>query len=1244
MSLHPSSPSSINIDVSKIISLSKSQNPKLTPNQKAFYYHLPFYSSNLQASSSIHLYSLLSYIYFTKRNTSSLLRVITLSLDIINHEDTKETHKHVYLMLLRLIDLLEQTNDNVILAYYFTKLALNYVEHFLNKNAEYTSKLRDIGVKIKTKLKTELNDVKSQRYDILTTDQTAFVSDDKEKFYNSISVLYDTKLNDVSAQQLQDGECVYLVSKRWVMLYRSFLSLLKDIECNADDYKLFLQTFDLKKLFEAFYQCRLENEFDSSSSSTATNAFIGYMGRVNNYWLLNVKENSLIDPDVTKAHENVYINDLHMIHNEYVKLSKEQWEMLIDNFNYTNEIKRVKRNGTLELVLQKIRVIVLDDNIKMNCMELLHERVVQVSQWDTFDELLHKIERCVNAYYNKYKDRNDSYTFNIRADNVEMFYSYEREYSAEIMKLILAFVSDGVNSYIFNCCPLDNNKNGSTIYAQVISNLQFLQSNNNGHGSVNDNCDNCNDVNVNDDNNNDNDDIDSNNNNNSNNYSNSSNKGYPLLIIQTKKFIVPYNNNTNNTASTCAYCNNTIHNNNIVICDKDYCNTSVYVYCSDTCMQKDNSHLHFHTILSSLTHKVTLSTLECLQLESFLSTESHHGLVGLENLGNTCFLNSCLQCLSNCEELTKLFLSNLYKLEINNTNALGTRGEVVTAYHDLLQSLWNSTERSLSPSLFRGIFIQFAKQFSGYAQHDSQEVLTFMLDKLHEDLNKISRKPYFEIKVQEPTETDEQASNRFWKCYLLRENSIIVDLFHGQYKNKVLCPQCKKVSTTYEPFVFLSLPIPSEKIIFKYKYFPLDFQARHEEYELPIARVFSAETLLNDIAKHHKHKQFEVVLFDNTKTLVKVFTRNEDLMSYIHNRNYELCVYQVSEGKENIYCYLTRYSIVNTFFGVIPTEKIEMLTRYPIALSVSAEYKIETIYAKIHSNIVQPIYALSNVFKHKKDETSSLISSFTSLTTHNEHLHGFILHLTSNHYNHATCNPYCDFCGVKIGSNNSHSCLMLSRFTQNEPYKYIKQCCSVVEHPLCVHVELLCELGNTIHILDNRNIQTESGVYHLCKGEIDLYDCLDLFCSEEKLESDNMWYCSSCKQHQEALKKIDIYRAPYYLIIQLKRFKRNQLHQPFYMSYTHSSSKNDKVIRFPINNLNMNKYVIGKPRNDNVNYMYDLYAVSQHYGGASFGHYTAACRNGGKWYCFNDSNVSEITNRDDIVDSGAYLLFYKLKR
>ena len=1224
MSLHPSSPSSINIDVSKITALSKSSNSKLSPNQKAFYFYLPFYSSNLQPASSIHLYSLLSHIYFSKRNTSSLLRVISLSLDIVNQEDAKETSKHFCSMLIRLIDLLEQTNDNTILAYYFTKLALNYVDHFLNKNNEYTSKIREIGVKIKAKLKMELNDIKSRRYDILNNDQSAFVSEDKEKFYKSISVLYDTKLTDVAEQQLQEGESVYLVSKRWVLFYRNFLSLLKDIECSADDYKLFLQTFDLKKLFEAFYQCRLENDFDSALSSSK--GFFGYMGRINNYWLLNVKENCLFDTDEAKAHENVYLHDLHVIHNEYIKLSKEQWELLSDNFDYTNEIKRVKRNGTLELELQKIRVIVLDDNIKMNCMELLHEHVVQVSQCDTFGDLLSKIERCVNHYYTAYKDHDDDFTFNIRGDNVDMFYSNEQEYSTEIMKLILAFVSEDVNSYIFNCCPLDNAKS-SSLQAQFISALQFLQSNNV-------NCDDT-DANANsNDDNNDNDD---------------DNKGvtvYPLLIIQTKQFIVPYNHNSNNVITTttavktCVHCNNTIHTN-VVICDKDYCNTSAYVYCSEMCMQSDNSHLRLHTVLSSLTHKVTLTSLQALNLESFLSNESHHGLVGLENLGNTCFLNSCLQCLSNCEELTKLFLSNLYKFEMNNNNNLGTHGEVVTAYHDLLLSLWNSTERSLSPSSFRGIFIQFAKQFSGYSQHDSQEVLTFMLDKLHEDLNKISRKPYFEIKVQEHNETDEQASNRFWKCYLLRENSIIVDLFHGQYKNKVLCPQCKKVSITYEPFVFLSLPIPSEKIIFKYKYFPLDFQARHEEYELPIARVFSAETLRDDVTKHHKHKQFEVVLFDNTKTLVKVFKHNEDLMTYIHNRNYEICVYQVQEGKENIYCYLTRYSIVNTFFGVIPTEKIEVLTRYPIAVSVSAEHKIDAIYSKIHSNIVQPIYSLSNVFKHKKDETSSLISSFTSLTTHNEHLHGFVLHLTSNNYNHAMCNPYCDFCGVKVG-NGRHSCLMLSRFTQNEPFKYIKQCCSIAEYPLCVHVELLYDLGNTIHILDNRNIQTESGVYHLCKGDIELYDCLDLFCSEEKLESDNMWYCSACKQHQEALKKIDIYRAPYYLIIQLKRFKRSQLHQSFYFPYTGHNSKNDKLIHFPLNNLNMSKYVIGK-RSD-VNYLYDLYAVSQHYGGASFGHYTAACRNGGKWYCFNDSNVSEITNKDDIIDSGAYLLFYKLKR
>ena len=61
--------------------------------------------------------------------------------------------------------------------------------------------------------------------------------------------------------------------------------------------------------------------------------------------------------------------------------------------------------------------------------------------------------------------------------------------------------------------------------------------------------------------------------------------------------------------------------------------------------------------------------------------------------------------------------------------------------------------------------------------------------------------------------------------------------------------------------------------------------------------------------------------------------------------------------------------------------------------------------------------------------------------------------------------------------------------------------------------------------------------------------------------------------------------------------------------------------------------------------LYDLYAVSNHFGSLACGHYTAFCKNAisGKWYDFNDSSVSEVYNLSDIVTGSAYVLYYRRK-
>ncbi|KAI9261123.1 hypothetical protein BY458DRAFT_439594 [Sporodiniella umbellata] len=157
---------------------------------------------------------------------------------------------------------------------------------------------------------------------------------------------------------------------------------------------------------------------------------------------------------------------------------------------------------------------------------------------------------------------------------------------------------------------------------------------------------------------------------------------------------------------------------------------------------------------------------------------------GLKNLGNTCYMNSAIQCLINTELLTKWFLSGMYKEDINVSNPLGFRGELVNAYCELVQSLSGSNKATVSPFMFKKIFEKFHAHFRGYEQQDSQEFLLFLLDGLHEDMNRISKKPYIEFRDYEDETQSNEIAQLFWKYHKSRNDSIIVDLFHGQLKSK----------------------------------------------------------------------------------------------------------------------------------------------------------------------------------------------------------------------------------------------------------------------------------------------------------------------------------------------------------------------------------------------------------------------------------------------------------------------------
>uniref|UniRef100_A0A7S4VLF1 ubiquitinyl hydrolase 1 n=1 Tax=Alexandrium monilatum TaxID=311494 RepID=A0A7S4VLF1_9DINO len=193
----------------------------------------------------------------------------------------------------------------------------------------------------------------------------------------------------------------------------------------------------------------------------------------------------------------------------------------------------------------------------------------------------------------------------------------------------------------------------------------------------------------------------------------------------------------------------------------------------------------------------------------------HAGRVGLENLGNTCFMNAGLQCLSHLEPFTAFFLSGRYKEEINRAGSLGCQGKLVDAFADLQRELWQSGRTSLRPTALRKQLAGFRPDlFEGFEQQDVQEFLAFCLDGLHEDLNRVKEQPPPLTEEEERDDERKAAAHGeafraalSWLRYLERGRSFMVDLLQGQLRSSLTCVKCGFRSRRFEPFLYLSLPV-----------------------------------------------------------------------------------------------------------------------------------------------------------------------------------------------------------------------------------------------------------------------------------------------------------------------------------------------------------------------------------------------------------------------------------------------------
>ncbi|KAG0667095.1 ubiquitin-specific protease doa4 [Maudiozyma exigua] len=203
-------------------------------------------------------------------------------------------------------------------------------------------------------------------------------------------------------------------------------------------------------------------------------------------------------------------------------------------------------------------------------------------------------------------------------------------------------------------------------------------------------------------------------------------------------------------------------------------------------------------------------------------------LTGLENMGNSCYLNCIIQCILGTHELTKIFLNDSYEKHINLNSKLGSKGvlaknfaRLVHTMHDNGTSGNDSSKKKkkivpVRPQQFKFACGSVNSTFKDMCQQDCQEFCQFLLDGLHEDLNQCGGNPPLKELSKQAEESREKLSFRIassieWERYLTTDFSVIVDLFQGQYASRLQCKVCQHTSTTYQPFSVLSVPIPNKK-------------------------------------------------------------------------------------------------------------------------------------------------------------------------------------------------------------------------------------------------------------------------------------------------------------------------------------------------------------------------------------------------------------------------------------------------
>uniref|UniRef100_A0A8C5AV89 ubiquitinyl hydrolase 1 n=1 Tax=Gadus morhua TaxID=8049 RepID=A0A8C5AV89_GADMO len=552
------------------------------------------------------------------------------------------------------------------------------------------------------------------------------------------------------------------------------------------------------------------------------------------------------------------------------------------------------------------------------------------------------------------------------------------------------------------------------------------------------------------------------------------------------------------------------------------------------------------------------------------------GATGLSNLGNTCFMNSSIQCVSNTKPLTDYFISGRHLYELNRTNPIGMRGHMAKCYGDLAMELWSGTQKNVAPLKLRWTIAKYAPRFNGFQQQDSQELLAFLLDGLHEDLNRVHDKPYVELKDSDGR-PDWEVASEAWENHLRRNRSIVVDLFHGQLKSQVKCKTCGHISARFDPFNFLSLPLPMDSSMhLEITVIKLD-GSTPVRFGLRLNMDEKYTGLKKQLSELCTLKPEQILLAEVHTSNIKNFPQDNQKVRL--SINGFLCAFEIPvPGSPTSLTTptltgervtpVTNGSTANGHVGGKPVLMANSRPTTPVPCS--PETPLANGIPNGHIALLQESPFIGYIIAmHRKMMRTELY--FLSSQKNRPSLFGMPLIVPCTV--HTSRKDLYDAVWIQVSrlasplppqeaSNHAQDCDDSMGYQYPFTLRVVSKdgisCAWCPWYRFCRGCAIECtddraSVGNAYIAVDwdptalHLRYQTsqERIVEEHCSVEqsrraqaepISLDSCLKAFTGEEELGEDELYYCSKCKTHRLATKKLDLWRLPPILIVHLKRF------------------------------------------------------------------------------------------------------------